>query len=220
MSWMFIILIVIVLVILVVVKQLPKNESYNSEYQYQQIGKLFTPAEISFLGALKLAVNDELEIYGKVRVADILKPQRNKNRSIWQKSFNKISAKHFDFILCQKNTMKPICAIELNDKSHKNKKRAERDAFLASACESASFPLISIAAQAAYKVPEIKEELSAFLQSSTRSPTALEQSDEKLCPKCSSLMALKVAKKGKNIGKQFWACFAFPKCRHIEAAHA
>ena len=42
------------------------------------------------------------------------------------------------------------------------------------------------------------------------------ESTEKLCPKCSSELALKVAKKGKNIGNEFWACSAFPKCRFVE----
>jgi len=41
-------------------------------------------------------------------------------------------------------------------------------------------------------------------------------SDNKTCPKCSAIMVKKVAKKGKNIGGEFWACSSFPKCRHIE----
>jgi ssDNA-binding Zn-finger/Zn-ribbon topoisomerase 1 len=32
-------------------------------------------------------------------------------------------------------------------------------------------------------------------------------------------MIKKVEKKGKNIGNEFWACSAFPKCRHTEAGN-
>ena len=37
----------------------------------------------------------------------------------------------------------------------------------------------------------------------------------KSCPKCGSPMVLREAKKGKNIGKKFWGCSKFPKCRAI-----
>ena len=33
------------------------------------------------------------------------------------------------------------------------------------------------------------------------------------CPKCGSEMISRTAKKGKNIGRQFWGCSNFPKCR-------
>ena len=33
------------------------------------------------------------------------------------------------------------------------------------------------------------------------------------CPRCNSPMVLREAKRGQNIGKQFWGCSQFPKCR-------
>ena len=33
------------------------------------------------------------------------------------------------------------------------------------------------------------------------------------CPLCSSLMVLRTAKSGKNLGKQFWGCSAYPECK-------
>ncbi|MFT6914042.1 MAG: restriction system protein [Motiliproteus sp.] len=35
------------------------------------------------------------------------------------------------------------------------------------------------------------------------------------CPKCSSPMVLREAKKGQNKGNQFWGCSSFPKCRSV-----
>lgn len=45
----------------------------------------------------------------------------------------------------------------------------------------------------------------------------LEKQDDvtKSCPKCGSEMALRVAKKGNNIGNKFWGCTNFPKCRKV-----
>lgn len=35
------------------------------------------------------------------------------------------------------------------------------------------------------------------------------------CPKCGGAMILRETKKGQNIGKKFWGCKMFPKCRGI-----
>lgn len=46
---------------------------------------------------------------------------------------------------------------------------------------------------------------------------------EMVCPKCGAKLVLRTAKKGANIGKQFYGCSAFPKCfytRKIENEEA
>jgi len=41
-----------------------------------------------------------------------------------------------------------------------------------------------------------------------------ENSNSKECPKCGSSMVIRKTKKGQNIGKKFWGCSSFPKCRY------
>ncbi|WP_347880469.1 nuclease-related domain-containing protein [Vibrio alginolyticus] len=36
------------------------------------------------------------------------------------------------------------------------------------------------------------------------------------CPRCGSEMVLRETKRGENIGKQFWGCSIFPKCRAVK----
>ncbi|HHF3031633.1 TPA: NERD domain-containing protein [Vibrio diabolicus] len=36
------------------------------------------------------------------------------------------------------------------------------------------------------------------------------------CPRCGSEMVLRETKRGENIGKQFWGCSTFPKCRAVK----
>lgn len=43
-----------------------------------------------------------------------------------------------------------------------------------------------------------------------------DSAEEKKCPKCGSLLVLRTATKGKNVGNQFYGCSGFPKCRYIE----
>ena len=96
------------------------------------------------------------------------------------------------------------------------------------ACESADLPLIQIKVKATYKVIEIKEAIASYIPNSetdevkqlTNNVKLENIAAGKICPKCSSAMTVRVAKKGKNIGNEFWACSAFPKYRHIEAKKA
>ena len=43
-------------------------------------------------------------------------------------------------------------------------------------------------------------------------------SDKKICSRCGKELVLRTAKKGDNIGKQFYGCSGFPKCRYSESA--
>lgn len=132
------------------------------DYKYKKLKFIFTRAERSFFGVLNNSINDDVVVFGKVRVADVIRPDKAE-RAVWQKAFNKISAKHFDFVLCKKSDLSFICAIELDDKSHNTAKRKSRDTFLESACESAGLELIRFPAKATYSIADIRESLSICL---------------------------------------------------------
>jgi len=154
MDWIIAILIIVTIIIFIYAAK--NNSNKQQDYPYTKIDKLFSPAERSFLGVLNQVIGDDAEIFGKVRVADVIKPVKGMNRSKWQTAFNKISAKHFDYILCDKYDLSVLCVIELNDSSHNSKKRIARDQFLEGACAAAELPLIQIKAQESYNIDEIR----------------------------------------------------------------
>ena len=209
MLWLIIGIILFIVIFLTITSNLKSSGSYP----YQLRGPLFTPAERSFLGVLNSVLKDDVHILGKVRVADILTPAKGMSRSNWQKAFNKISAKHFDFVICNKDDFSVLCVIELNDKSHNNKQRQQRDAFLEKACEAASLPLIQIKAQAGYLLDEIKNQLAPFIPAMLAGRL---EGKSKECPKCNSTMVVRIAQKGDNKDKHFWGCSTYPKCRYTE----
>ncbi len=179
---------------------------------------IFTPAERSFYGVLRDVIKDNAEIFAKIRVADIIAPNKQLDKSHWQRAFNKISGKHFDFVICDKKTLSVLCVIELNDSSHNSAKRIERDEFLREVCRSANIPLLFWKAREGYSPVELKQALSNYIDFSESESESIAEgtSNNRLCPKCNSPMVIKVAKKGKNQGKRFLACSNFPKCRYIE----
>jgi ssDNA-binding Zn-finger/Zn-ribbon topoisomerase 1 len=97
--------------------------------------------------------------------------------------------------------------------------------------ELSNFKLHHFKARKTYVVAEIRESLfpEALQETSNESLeekispvfstselNSQRQNKTKTCPKCSSGLILKVAKKGKHKGEHFLACSAFPECRHIE----
>ncbi|MGH1463162.1 MAG: DUF2726 domain-containing protein, partial [Neptuniibacter sp.] len=127
------------------------------ELGFRKKKTLFTEAERSFLGVLDQIIDPtQHRVFGKVRVADLIEPNPTKNRSEWQKAYNSISAKHFDYVICAAGTLQPACVIELDDKSHSQKKRQQRDELLESICREVELPLVRVPAQRTYKPKVIK----------------------------------------------------------------
>lgn len=162
MEWILIIVIIVVVIVLLTSKKGPSQKGYRLN------SPLFSKAERSFYGVLLTAVSQEHVLMGKVRVADVLLPEKGLNKSQWQTAFNKVALKHFDFILCEKDTLNVLAAIELDDKSHGSQKAKARDNFLNDACASAGFTIIRFSAKKTYQIAEIKEQIvTALARSNT-----------------------------------------------------
>ncbi|WP_170167468.1 DUF2726 domain-containing protein [Amphritea balenae] len=128
---------------------------------YRKKGPLFTPAERSFYGVLLQAIDSNkyqtfYKSLGQSPVTDLLEPQPSRNRSQWQKAFNAISAKHFDFVLCKIDDLTPVAVIELDDKSHNQNHRQKRDELLKKICKQTGLPMLQVPAKWAYKTEVLK----------------------------------------------------------------
>ena len=229
MFWIAVAVFFVLLVIVAFAKQRQAGDDGGALPFKRQVA-LFTPAERSFLGVLDLAVGKDFRIFGKVRVGDVLAPQDGLNNRVRTTALNKINRKHFDFVLCKPDDLTVLCAIELNDKSHQQKNRQDRDAFLVDACHGAGLPLIMFDARRAYAPSEIGARIAEALSTKTASrigpvlqASAFEDAHSiapdpeiaPLCSRCSGVMVKRTAKGGENAGKEFWGCSNFPKCREI-----
>ncbi|MGH1470421.1 MAG: DUF2726 domain-containing protein [Cellvibrionaceae bacterium] len=156
---------IVVIVLVVVIAAFVKAPA-GKGYRYSRRGPLFTAAERSFLGVLDQAVSDRYRVFGKVRVADLINPTKGMNHKDWQIAFNKISSKHFDYVLCSKDKLEVIAVIELDDKSHSTKKAIKRDTLLESACKSANLKLVRFKATSGYKMHIVRDKIDLVLSSS------------------------------------------------------
>ena len=69
-------------------------------------------------------------VFGNDWISDILAAQKGLNKSEWQRAFNEILSKHFDYVLCKPDDLSVIATVEPDDSSHNSKKAIARDTFL------------------------------------------------------------------------------------------
>jgi hypothetical protein len=74
-------------------------------------------------------------------------------------ALGRIAQKHLDYVLVHPVTLAPVCAIELNDKSHSRDDRSKRDQMLSKIFDKAEFPIIWIKAARSYDKSEILGEI-------------------------------------------------------------
>ena len=231
MEWVTIFVLVVVVVTAVALwRRVSRREggsldgSETAKLPYQRNSVLLSAAERSFLGVLEQALGEGYRVCPKVRVADAISVRRPFHRGEWQRAFNRISSKHFDFILCRSTDLKIACAVELDDSTHQRNDRQERDMFLGDVCSVSSLPLLRFPAKGAYTVSDIRERLAPYTESQQRrsaegdhslaeEDVAIAQEGAPLCPKCSDTMVLRTVRKGSTAGQKFWGCADYPACR-------
>lgn len=154
MEWLILIVIVALILIALQVGKLDTSS-------YRLRGALFTPAERTFYISLQHAVHDKYVVLAKVRVADVIAPQKGLSRKNWQIAFNRIAAKHFDFVLCRKDNLQVVAAVELFDERHASQWRRSQktDITISNACDSAGLPLITLTAKEAYENAQLREQI-------------------------------------------------------------
>ena len=121
-------------------------EIKKSTYRYFARNAIMTERENKFFQQLNEILGNKWFVIPQVHLSALLN-HKVKGQN-WKAAFRHINGKSVDFVLLSKETMKPICAIELDDSTHNYKNRAERDAEVERIFTEAKLPL------ARFKNPE------------------------------------------------------------------
>ena len=90
---------------------------------------------------VEMCKKHDLYVMAKVRLLDLLEPVKG---TVHYKSyFWKVQAKHVDFVLCDKKLV-ARCIVELDDSSHNQENRKERDAFVDEVLQSVGYEVIHL----------------------------------------------------------------------------
>lgn len=124
---------------------------------------LFTAGERAFLQALDQAVGSGHRVFGKVRIGDLAEVKPGLDSPARFAAQNRISQKHFDFVVCRASDISAVCVVELDDKSHATKKARDADEVKNNVCEVIGLPLVRIRAQRSYAIDEVKQQLAPHI---------------------------------------------------------
>lgn len=215
MSWELVLGIVLLILVGIAAAAVRKQTPATATDSYVLRATLFTAAERSFLGVLDQAVGTDYRVFGQVRLSDVADVKRGVSARVRQSALNRIQAKHLDFVLCDPSTLEIKCAIELDDSTHAQASRRDRDKFLTSVCASIGLRLVRIPAKHSYSVAEIRALLTTDAQTQVPTSSVPPPLYAQACPKCGAPMVARTATSGASKGKSFWGCSTFPKCRAV-----
>ncbi|QQS61527.1 MAG: DUF2726 domain-containing protein [Candidatus Moraniibacteriota bacterium] len=139
-----------------------KKKKQEGILPYKKRESLLTPTEKEFFVVLLEVVSDTYFIFPKVRMSDIVSIPKMRNKEYYH-FFNKIQSKHVDFLICDKETIEPILAIELDDSSHQKPSRQSRDSLVNAIFESASLPILHIPTTHLYEKNVLSAEIGRAL---------------------------------------------------------
>ena len=120
------------------------KDSTADVHEYQRKYLLTKYEWINYIGMREYAAGKGLIICPKIRLADLVEPKKGKSKSEWQKLFNRIKAKHVDFVLCDQD-MHIKLIVELDDSTHGREDRQERDTFVDAVLTGAGYKIVHIA---------------------------------------------------------------------------
>lgn len=121
------------------------NKKPIDKILYLKNGSLLTNSEKKFYSALKESLQDNFHLFSKVRIADIVHiPEWYKPYSWTIYWWNRIQAKHVDFLVCQKDSFEPLLVIEVDDPSHLRPERKKRDRLVDFVFRKAKLPILHL----------------------------------------------------------------------------
>lgn len=115
------------------------KKDYSQSYQRKH---LLTKNEYrEYMKLRQYAADRGLLICPKVRLLDIIEPR--KGEKDYKSLFYKVQAKHVDFVICDQD-LRIKAVLELDDSSHDQKDRKERDAFVDQILTSVGYKVIHV----------------------------------------------------------------------------
>lgn len=114
----------------------------NNSYSYAAKTGLMTKTETDFFIKLHDAVGDRYYVFPQVHLSALF-DHRIKGQE-WKYAFRHINGKSVDYVLCDIDTLTPTYAVELDDPTHSQPDRVNRDGEVNRIFQEAKLPLIRI----------------------------------------------------------------------------
>lgn len=150
-----------------------KHPAGGGEPRYRSRAALLTQGESAFFPVVESVLPDlashlgspPIRAFAKVNLWDLLEPDcPNGKGSPYQSWKNRIDRKHTDVLLVEADSFRPVCVIELDDRSHRRASAQKSDAVKDDALKSAGIPIVRISAKPAYDRRDVARSIAKKIQ--------------------------------------------------------
>lgn len=138
------------------------DEKSKPVFQYIARPHFLTEAERDFYNLLGQAVGADYRIFAQVHL-DALLDEQIKGQN-WKAARAHISQKSVDFLLCDKDELRPVLAIELDDRTHERADRVERDGVVENILATAGIRLLRVQNHDHFSPQEIAQKVTDSLK--------------------------------------------------------
>ena len=161
---------ILFIIVVSIVQFLLRNEkiSSKSKYQYGRKDFIMTRAEHECYAALVAEMGLDYFFFPQIHLDAIVFPQDTRKDRLY--AFRHINQKSLDFVACDKKFMRPLFAIEVDDKTHNQPKRIERDKEVERILHGAGIPLIRIENRGRFDQKELAQLVQAGIDNFARQP--------------------------------------------------
>lgn len=157
-------LVVVIFAVIIIATLSRRNASVarkihkKNTYFYRAKNLMMTRTEADFFLKLESAVKERYYVFPQVHLSAIL--DHKVNGQDWSYAFKHINGKSVDYVLCDRQTLRPTYAIELDDYTHNAKDRVARDAEVERMFRQVNLPLVRFRNKDVF-VEEIIESLAS-----------------------------------------------------------
>ena len=145
----------------------PYNERPTINYKkyYKAKRYIITLNELKFYNVLlEIAKELDLILFAQVSLYNIIKMQDDLDFRTETIFFNKIAAKTIDFVLVDKTNCRIKLCIELDDSTHRKKKRIQRDEFINDLFKNLDINLLRYPVYPVYYKETLKKQIQNHMQ--------------------------------------------------------
>lgn len=155
----------IILVMLLIVTGIAaiKLSDQGLSFPFKRKTNLFSPVERSFLDLIEQGCGQQYRVVCRVRLTDIIGLRQSTDKKTAKSAMLRASGRHLDFVLCSKEDMSPVVAIDLVHKQGKENHKGQRDWFVSGALDAARIPHLRIKVKSGYSPQEIRDCVEAKL---------------------------------------------------------
>ena len=126
------------------------------------VRSLWTDPEKAFAQVLMKAFVKKVNVFIKVSVLDVISldaAEPDKKRLFFWRDI--LGDKHFDYVVCRRETLEPLLAVELDDPTTGRRRSTTADDVKATAARHAAFPIVRFAVGATFTPELVRAKLIA-----------------------------------------------------------